>query len=110
MSDATDLHLRQKPPTREDEFFAREDRERVEALKEERRRLEAQEGEAHLKQMHWMCCPKCGQKLDEIEHNGILVDRCSGCRGVWLDAGEMEALVRKDAGISERLFGWLRAH
>lgn len=42
-------------------------------------------------------CPKCGRGLEAREYaycSRILVDRCPGCRGVWLDAGELEALER----------------
>lgn len=95
--------LRQKPPSREDEFFAREDRERIEQLKEERRKREELEGREKLKALHWMHCPKCGQELVEVEHQGLLIDRCNGCNGVWFDAGEVEALVRKSS-----VFGWLK--
>ena len=34
----------------------------------------------------------CGHNLVEIDYKGIAVDKCSGCDGVWLDAGELEAI------------------
>ena len=30
----------------------------------------------------------------EIDYKGIKVDKCSACEGVWLDAGELEAVSR----------------
>jgi Zn-finger nucleic acid-binding protein len=31
--------------------------------------------------------------LDERERQGVTVDVCPGCRGVWLDRGELEKLL-----------------
>ena len=107
MSEHTPNNLRQKPPSAEDHYFAREDRERIEHLRAERQKREAAEGAARLKEMHWMCCPKCGDKLAEVAHEGVLVDRCQQCRGVWFDASEFEALARKsEGGITAALLGW----
>lgn len=41
-----------------------------------------------------MDCPKCGWRLDEVLENGVLVDRCSSCRGTWLDKGEITFFVK----------------
>jgi Zn-finger nucleic acid-binding protein len=38
-------------------------------------------------------CPVCGEKLREIERQGIMVDICPGCKGVWLDRGELDKLL-----------------
>jgi Zn-finger nucleic acid-binding protein len=41
-----------------------------------------------------MNCPRCGStSLDERERNGVTVDVCPSCRGVWLDRGELEKLL-----------------
>lgn len=40
-------------------------------------------------------CPKCGEEMIEREWGfgaQVLVDVCLDCAGVWLDAGELEAL------------------
>jgi Zn-finger nucleic acid-binding protein len=41
-----------------------------------------------------MHCPKCGMQLIEINYKGIAVDKCSSCEGIWLDAGELEAVSK----------------
>jgi Zn-finger nucleic acid-binding protein len=33
--------------------------------------------------------------MDEVELEGVLIDRCLRCGGVWLDAGEAEDLAAK---------------
>ncbi|HEY8943027.1 MAG TPA: zf-TFIIB domain-containing protein [Polyangiaceae bacterium] len=41
-----------------------------------------------------MKCPRCDSgSLDERERQGVTVDVCSQCRGVWLDRGELEKLL-----------------
>ena len=51
-------------------------------------------------------CPRCDGKLFETEYNGIVVDVCDKCTGVWLDAGELVHLAVKE----EKTNGWLRAN
>jgi Zn-finger nucleic acid-binding protein len=38
-------------------------------------------------------CPACGATLVNLDRDGILIDRCPECRGVWLDRGELEKLL-----------------
>lgn len=40
-----------------------------------------------------MICPKCGAEMRMYERNGVTVDQCTGCRGVFLDRGELERLI-----------------
>ena len=39
-----------------------------------------------------LTCPKCGGEMRSYERNGVLVDQCTGCRGIFLDRGELERL------------------
>jgi len=39
-----------------------------------------------------MQCPKCSAMMDEVECNGVVVDRCVDCGGMWFDKGESETL------------------
>jgi Zn-finger nucleic acid-binding protein len=38
-------------------------------------------------------CPKCDVALFIVHLRDIEVDYCERCRGIWLDAGELEALL-----------------
>lgn len=52
-----------------------------------------------------MICPRCEiPSLTELDRQGITIDRCDRCRGVWLDRGELEKLVAREAaaGAGER--------
>jgi Zn-finger nucleic acid-binding protein len=39
-----------------------------------------------------MQCPKCDAPMDPVEYEGITVDRCTGCSGLWFDMLEHEQL------------------
>lgn len=40
-----------------------------------------------------MKCPACDSKLVMTERQGVEIDYCPGCRGVWLDRGELDKLL-----------------
>jgi Zn-finger nucleic acid-binding protein len=40
-----------------------------------------------------LACPKCGAQMRAYERNGVTVDQCVECRGVFLDRGELEHLM-----------------
>ena len=41
-----------------------------------------------------MNCPRCETRtLQEKERQGITIDSCDDCRGIWLDRGELEKLI-----------------
>jgi len=40
-----------------------------------------------------LICPKCGAGMRTYERNGIHIDQCTSCRGVFLDRGELEHLI-----------------
>ena len=39
-----------------------------------------------------MQCPKCPSPMNAVTHDGITVQRCSGCQGLWFNAADHEAL------------------
>lgn len=93
-----------KPTELEEEFFARQEFERMKDVEEKRaRKIEAEEKES-LKELHFMRCPKCGMQLVEIDYRTIKIDRCTACDGVWLDAGELEEISRFDASGMGKFF------
>lgn len=40
-----------------------------------------------------MRCPVCDETLREVEKFGVAIDICPGCKGVWLDRGELEKII-----------------
>ncbi|WP_406098593.1 zf-TFIIB domain-containing protein [Streptomyces sp. NBC_01013] len=44
-----------------------------------------------------MQCPKCHAQMHTYNRNGIQIEQCSGCRGIFLDYGELESLTRMES-------------
>ncbi|MBT2481214.1 zf-TFIIB domain-containing protein [Streptomyces sp. ISL-94] len=44
-----------------------------------------------------MQCPKCHAIMHTYNRNGVQIEQCSGCRGIFLDYGELEALTRLES-------------
>jgi Zn-finger nucleic acid-binding protein len=42
----------------------------------------------------FMQCPKCHGAMRTYNRGGLHIEQCDSCRGIFLDHGEMEALVR----------------
>ncbi|MDZ7748554.1 MAG: zf-TFIIB domain-containing protein [Halofilum sp. (in: g-proteobacteria)] len=48
-----------------------------------------------------MRCPVCETtKLAIAERQGIEIDYCPDCRGVWLDRGELDKIIERSAAES----------
>ncbi len=52
-------------------------------------------------------CPACGGLMDDEKFRDgageVVIDVCITCQGVWLDAGELEAIARLDDGSFDAL-------
>lgn len=44
-----------------------------------------------------MACPVCKTGLALAERQGIEIDYCPSCRGVWLDRNELDKIVERSA-------------
>ncbi|MEE0844662.1 MAG: zf-TFIIB domain-containing protein [Eggerthellaceae bacterium] len=47
-----------------------------------------------------MKCPICSVDLVMSERQGIEIDYCPQCRGVWLDRGELDKIIERSASAS----------
>lgn len=94
----------QKPSEKEEEYFARLEFERKKKMEDEKHKRLAESERARLKELHFMRCPKCGMELIAVDYKGIEVDKCSECEGVWLDAGELEAVSKLEKPVLDKLF------
>lgn len=92
--------MTRKPSESEEEYFARIEFERRKRAEQEKQNKLAAEEKETLRKRHHMKCPKCGMDLVTENYHGIDIDRCAGCSGMWLDAGEAEDLLRREeAGV-----------
>jgi uncharacterized protein len=44
-------------------------------------------------------CPRCGAGLTMSERQGIEIDYCPQCRGVWLDRGELDKIIERTGDV-----------
>ena len=44
-----------------------------------------------------MSCPVCRVPLVMSERQGVEIDYCPQCRGVWLDRGELDKIIERNA-------------
>ena len=42
-----------------------------------------------------MSCPVCSVPLVMSERQGVEIDYCPQCRGVWLDRGELDKVIER---------------
>jgi uncharacterized protein len=101
----------EKPSKSEDEWFARHEAERLARSREEhaRRMAELQEqqkeGEARrLRDLHHLKCPKCGHDMSVRHVDGVEIEQCGTCLGIFLDKGELESIMLKQAGERRGFF------
>lgn len=44
-----------------------------------------------------MLCPVCKVPLNMSDRQGVEIDYCPQCRGVWLDRGELDKIIERSA-------------
>lgn len=42
-----------------------------------------------------MNCPVCDVELKMTERQGVEIDYCPQCRGIWLDRGELDKIIER---------------
>ena len=83
----------ERKKAQEDEYFVKKERELLAKL----RAKQESEAKAANDKTPSMRCPKCGEPLKARSFQKIEIDQCTGCNGIWLDAGEMEQVAGKES-------------
>jgi len=47
-----------------------------------------------------MNCPNCNETLVMSDKQGIEIDYCPKCRGIWLDRGELDKIIERSNALS----------
>ena len=81
-----------KPSRNEDEYFVKQ---AAELIRTQRAQAEAALLDAERKS-HYMKCPKDGYDLASSLYHGVQIETCPHCGGMWLDAGEVEAVSHEE--------------
>jgi Zn-finger nucleic acid-binding protein len=50
-----------------------------------------------------MKCPACDVTLVMADRQGIEIDYCPQCRGVWLDRGELDKVIERTANLAPQV-------
>lgn len=84
--------MTEKPSRNEDEYFVKRD---AELLQKQREQAETVARDAERK-THYMKCPKDGYDLASSTYHGVQIETCPHCGGMWLDAGEIDAVAHEE--------------
>ncbi len=47
-----------------------------------------------------MKCPVCNVELKMADRQGVEIDYCPQCRGVWLDRGELDKIIGRSNAVA----------
>jgi len=105
------MPLEEHAKRKEEEWIRENEKKVIEELKRKRdERVKAQMAEEdskkreELKNLHYMSCPKCGHQMEEMPMEGLKVDRCTFCEGIYFDRGELEDLMQKKTEEKKNFF------
>ena len=42
-------------------------------------------------------CPKCHGRMRTVDRQGVHIEQCENCRGIFLDHGELEQMLSAEA-------------
>ena len=94
-----------KPTKIEDQHIQRQELERRLRKLEAEQQATVMAEKSRLKELHWMHCPKCGQPLSTQQYGPVEIDVCPSCRGLWLDANELESILAGERGLFQ---SWIK--
>lgn len=97
----------------EEEYFAKIDREKREALRAELEKEMSAASREERRAMYLHRCGHCGAAMQTRAFRGADIQVCTECGSVLLDKGELEALAGRDqsgvfAGLIELFKGGAR--
>lgn len=49
-----------------------------------------------------MTCPKCKSPMRTHRRNGVTIEQCTKCHGIFLDRGELEQLLGRESSFLGR--------
>ena len=78
----------------EEEYFRRKEQESLEKMRQKM----AEEQAALAQESKRLQCPRGDGKMTTVTFEGVEIDRCETCGGIWLDKGELEQLRQKEEG------------
>lgn len=96
------------PSQPEDEYFVKEDAEKLRRMALQVKRETAAAELKRLKDLHYMHCPKCGLGMNVVRYGPVDVDVCFACNGIFLDQGELEQLQTVRHPVMSAILNWFK--
>ena len=84
-----------RPSEKEEEYFLKNEIARLKKLREEHQKNSTKAERQKLKELHYLHCAKCGQKMETEDFGSIEIEVCPDCGGIYLDAGELGKLIEQ---------------
>lgn len=50
-----------------------------------------------------LTCPKCSGAWQTVRRDGVVIERCAECQGIFLDRGELERLIDAESAYLANL-------
>ncbi len=47
-----------------------------------------------------MECPNCRVKMKDTQRQGVKIDYCVHCRGIWLERGELDKIIQRTMSLA----------
>jgi hypothetical protein len=98
-----------KPSSTEEEYFAREESEKLRKLHADAEKSRTAKEKEERRKLHHNKCPKCGADLTEVAYRDLKIDRCFSCGAVALDPGELEHLAGSDTGYLKNVLNFFKS-
>jgi Zn-finger nucleic acid-binding protein len=95
----------------EEEYFARENTEKLRKLHKDLVKHMSQSEKDALKAQHHSRCPHCGMEMKKLPAvQGVVLMRCFECGGTFLDSTNAKKLLghssKKEHAIVEAILSW----
>ncbi|HNW93777.1 MAG TPA: zf-TFIIB domain-containing protein [bacterium] len=98
-----------KPSDKEQEYFHELERQRIARLRAEHLQATQAAEREQRRQLHHLHCAKCGDQMTTTKLEGVDVEVCPECGGMYLDAGELDKLVQSKRNLFGDALAKLRA-
>ena len=90
---ATD-DLRREGYDREEHHFKDQEQKALAQLRQKLAARRQQQAEANAGKAFYLRCCRCGGQMTERKMGNVLIDQCDSCSGIYLDAGELDLLLK----------------